>query len=77
MSMHPAPFPMELPYRLVQLYTVSNEIILDSFIGSGRTGPAALKAGRHFVGCQVNDEYVKLAGEWIQASWETTPKLIS
>ena len=71
---HPAPFPVELPYRLIQLYTFSNEIVLDPFMGSGQTALAALKAGRHFVGYEVNDEYVQLARDRIlQASQETTP----
>jgi len=58
---HPAPFPVELPYRLIQLYTFSGEVALDPFMGSGQTAIAALKAGRHFVGYEVNEEYLKLA----------------
>ena len=62
---HPAPFPVELPYRLIQLYTFSNEIVLDPFMGSGQTAAAALKSGRHFIGYEVNAEYVNLAHERI------------
>ena len=58
---HPAPFPIELPYRLIQLYTFSNEIVLDPFMGSGQTALAALKAGRHYVDYETNEEYLKLA----------------
>jgi site-specific DNA-methyltransferase (adenine-specific) len=58
---HPAPFPVDLPYRLIQLYTFSNEIVLDPFMGSGQTALAALKAGRHFVGYEINGEYLELA----------------
>lgn len=47
---HPAPFPVELPYRLIQLYTFSGEIVLDPFMGSGTTAIAALKTGRFYVG---------------------------
>jgi site-specific DNA-methyltransferase (adenine-specific) len=64
---HPAPFPVELPYRLMQLYTFSGEVILDPFMGSGQTAVAALKAGRHFVGYEVNEEYLKLAEKRIQS----------
>jgi DNA modification methylase len=60
---HPAPFPVELPYRLIQLYTFSNEVVLDPFMGSGQTGLAALKAARHFVGYEVNEKYCLLAKE--------------
>ena len=58
---HPAPYPVELPYRLIQLYTFSGEVVLDPFMGSGQSALAALKAGRHFVGYEVNEEYLKLA----------------
>lgn len=58
---HPAPYPAELPYRLIQLYTFSGEVVLDPFMGSGQTALAALKAGRHFVGYEANEEYLKLA----------------
>jgi site-specific DNA-methyltransferase (adenine-specific) len=58
---HPAPFPVELPYRLIQLYTYSDEIVLDPFMGSGQTALAALKAGRHFVGYEIDPAYVRLA----------------
>jgi site-specific DNA-methyltransferase (adenine-specific) len=58
---HPAPFPVQLPYRLIQLYTFSGEVVLDPFMGSGQTALAALKSGRHFVGYEVNEKYLKLA----------------
>lgn len=58
---HPAPFPVELPYRLIQLYTFNEEVVLDPFIGSGQTAIAAVKTKRHYVGYDINKEYVKLA----------------
>lgn len=58
---HPAPFPVELPYRLIQLYTFENEVVLDPFMGSGQTAIAALKTHRFYVGYETNSEYVKLA----------------
>jgi site-specific DNA-methyltransferase (adenine-specific) len=58
---HPAPFPLELPYRLIQLYTFEGEVVLDPFMGSGQTAVAALKAGRHYVGYETNADYVRLA----------------
>ncbi len=63
---HPAPFPVEMPYRLMQLYTFSNEIVLDPFMGSGQTAIAALKAGRHFIGYEISGEYLELANSRIQ-----------
>ena len=58
---HPAPFPLELPYRLAQLYTFAGEIVLDPFMGSGQTALAALKAGRHYVGYEIDPDYIQLA----------------
>lgn len=58
---HPAPFPVELPYRLIQLYSFKDEVILDPFMGSGQTALAALKYGRHYVGYEINGDYVALA----------------
>lgn len=60
---HPAPFPVELPYRLIQLYTFEGEVVLDPFIGSGTTAIAALKTGRVFVGYEINPDYVALANQ--------------
>ncbi len=58
---HPAPFPVELPYRLIQLYTFEGEVVLDPFMGSGQTAIAALRAGRHYIGYEISQEYVELA----------------
>lgn len=66
---HPAPFPIELPYRLIQLYSFNGDIILDPFMGSGSTAIAALKSGRRFIGYETNPEYVRLAQDRI-ASWQ-------
>ncbi|MFN8443856.1 MAG: site-specific DNA-methyltransferase [Caldilineaceae bacterium] len=58
---HPAPFPVELPYRLIQLYSFKNDVILDPFMGSGTTALAAYKSNRKYVGYDIDPEYVKLA----------------
>lgn len=58
---HPAPFPVELPRRLIELYTYANDIILDPFMGSGSTGIAALRTGRRYVGYEISEEYVALS----------------
>lgn len=62
---HPAPFPIELPYRLIQLYTYAGDIVLDPLMGSGSTAVAAIKSGRKYVGYDNNPEYVKLAEDRI------------
>jgi site-specific DNA-methyltransferase (adenine-specific) len=58
---HPAPFPIELPYRCIQLYTFGGEVVLDPFCGVGTTCVAAVRTNRHFVGFDINMEYVKKA----------------
>jgi site-specific DNA-methyltransferase (adenine-specific) len=63
---HPAPFPEELPYRLIQLYSFKDDIILDPFIGSGTTAISALKSERKFVGYDISEEYINLANNRIQ-----------
>ena len=63
---HPAPFPVELPYRLIQLYTFTGDVILDPFMGSGTTAIAALQSSRCYVGYEVDAKYVKLANERIE-----------
>ncbi|HEX9091880.1 MAG TPA: site-specific DNA-methyltransferase, partial [Anaerolineales bacterium] len=65
---HPAPFPVELPQRLVQLYTFKGDVVLDPFMGSGQTAIAALNTGRHYVGYEINPEYVQLAKTRIQTA---------
>lgn len=58
---HPAPFPEELPRRLIELFTFACDVVLDPFAGSGTTCVAALHLGRHFVGYDISGEYVELA----------------
>jgi DNA modification methylase len=58
---HPAPFPVELPRRLIELYTYRGDLILDPFMGSGSTAVAAVRTERHFVGFDTDPDYVALA----------------
>ncbi|MEE8330914.1 MAG: site-specific DNA-methyltransferase [Acidimicrobiia bacterium] len=62
---HPAPFPVELPRRLIELYTFTGDLVLDPFMGAGATALAALETGRHFVGYDTDAGYVELARERI------------
>lgn len=62
---HPAPFPEELPHRLINLYSFENDIVLDPFMGSGTTAVAALKNNRKYIGYDVSAEYIKIARERI------------
>ncbi|CAI8270579.1 MAG: Modification methylase RsrI [Methanobacteriota archaeon] len=58
---HPAPFPIELPRRLIELYSFKGDIIMDPFMGSGSTCIAALDTNRHYLGIDIDQEYCDLA----------------
>jgi DNA modification methylase len=68
---HPAPFPEELPRRLIELYTFTNDVVLDPFCGSGTTCLAAYKADRHYVGYEINQDYILLAENRLEAEKES------
>ena len=69
---HPAPFPEELPYRLIQLYSFKGDIVLDPFMGSGTTAVAAIKSERKFVGYDISQEYIDLAEKRLKPFLEQT-----
>ena len=60
---HPAPFPVELPQRLIELYTYRDDLILDPFMGSGTSAVAAIRTGRSYVGYDTDADYVRAANE--------------
>ena len=62
---HPAPFPIELPTRLIKLYTFESDVVLDPFIGSGTTAIACINTKRNFVGYDKEKEYVEIANKRI------------
>lgn len=67
---HPAPFPVELPQRLIDLYTYQDDLVLDPFMGSGTTAVAALRTQRHFAGFDTDPAYVAAARDRIAAERE-------
>ncbi|HRB03809.1 MAG TPA: site-specific DNA-methyltransferase [Ilumatobacteraceae bacterium] len=58
---HPAPFPIALPERLIHMNTYEGELVLDPFMGSGTTGVAAVRTGRHFIGFDTDAAYAAAA----------------
>jgi site-specific DNA-methyltransferase (adenine-specific) len=62
---HPAPFPVELPKRLIELYTYEGDVVLDPFMGSGSTAVAALGAERHYIGFDTDAGYLAIAEQRI------------
>ena len=67
---HPAPFPVALPGRLIELYTYYEDLVLDPYMGSGTTAVAALRTQRHFVGCESEPAYLEAARSRIDAERE-------
>jgi site-specific DNA-methyltransferase (adenine-specific) len=76
---HPAPFPVELPEQLIRLYTFSNDLVLDPFMGSGSALVAAARLGRRYVGYDLDPAYVAVARSRVEkalapAPVDTTPR---
>ena len=63
---HPAPFPVDLPKRLIDLYTYEGDVVLDPFMGSGTTAVAALRTDRHYIGFDTDPAYVDRANGRIE-----------
>ncbi len=63
---HPAPFPLELPTRLIELYTYRGDVVLDPFLGSGTTAVAALRTGRRYVGYEIDPAYLRMAARRLE-----------
>ncbi len=64
---HPAPFPLDLPLRLILLYTNIGDTVLDPFMGSGTTALAAKMTQRHYLGYEISEEYCAMAKERLEA----------
>lgn len=67
---HPAPFPKELPHRLIKLHSFYGDTVLDPFMGTGTTAEAALELGRNAIGYEINEEYKELIDTKIKRASE-------
>jgi site-specific DNA-methyltransferase (adenine-specific) len=63
---HPAPFPEELAYRLVRMFSFAGDTVLDPFMGTGTTLLASARCGRNGIGIEVEPAYVKMANKRIE-----------
>ena len=64
---HPAPYPEELAYRLVRMFSFANDTVLDPFMGTGTTLLAASRCGRNSIGVEIEPSYVKMAQRRLEA----------
>jgi modification methylase len=60
---HGAAFPRELPYRLIRMFTVNGDKVLDPFLGTGTTMQAALSCAREAIGYEINPDYISIIEE--------------
>ncbi len=72
---HPAPFPVELPKRCIEMYTFSGDVVLDPFLGSGTTAVAAKMTGRRYIGCDLSAEYCAIAEERLTLTEAYSPMI--
>ena len=73
---HPAPFPVELPKRCIEMFTFLGDVVFDPFLGSGTTAVAAKQAGRVYIGCDISEEYCDIAEQRLESTEEYVPELI-
>ena len=74
---HPAPFPVDLPYRIIQLYTFEGDVVLDPFVGAGTTCIAALKTDRNYIGYDTDRKYCDLSEQRIRYFLQEQKKLFN
>ena len=73
---HPAPFPVELPKRCIEMFTFVGDVVLDPFLGSGTTAVAAKMTGRKYVGCDLSAEYCAIAEDRLVQTENYEPPII-
>jgi site-specific DNA-methyltransferase (adenine-specific) len=71
---HPAPFPVELAARVIQLYSYVDDVVLDPFLGSGTTAVAAVQHGRRYVGFEIDAGYFELAQRRVAEAKDKSPR---
>ncbi len=74
---HPCPFPEEIPYRLIRMFSYPGDLVLDPFVGIGTTAKVARALGRHFIGYDIHTEYLKTARRRIQEPLHLRKQLVA
>jgi len=73
---HPAPFPEDIPFRLILLYSYPGDIVFDPFNGSGQTTKVACHLGRHYIGYDIQEAYTKYARRRLCESLQIRDKVL-
>lgn len=71
---HPAPYPVEIPKRFIEVMTVKDSIVLDPFSGSGTTAVACIELGRNYIGIEQNSSYCEIAEKRIEKAIKNLSK---
>lgn len=74
---HPAPFPVELPRRFIELYTYKGDLVLDPFLGSGTSAVAALRSDRDYIGYDIDPTYIEIAERRLADEAKKQAKLVT
>jgi site-specific DNA-methyltransferase (adenine-specific) len=70
---HPAPFPYELAYRLVKMFSFWGDTVLDPFCGTGTSMLASMKTGRNSIGIEIDKEYCRMTLDRLKAEAKGLP----
>ena len=73
---HPAPFPVELPKRCIEMFTFAGDVVLDPFLGSGTTAVAAKQSGRTYIGIDLSADYCEIAENRLAATDPVSQKIL-
>lgn len=65
---HPAPFPVDLPRKCIEMFTFEGDVVLDPFLGSGTTAVASKKTGRKYIGVDLSEKYCKIAEQRVEST---------
>jgi len=68
--LHPAPYPVELAYRLIRMFSFTGDVVLDPFTGTGTTTIAAIRANRHSIANEIDATYFEIASKRIRQEIE-------
>jgi len=67
---HPAPYPLEVAYRLIRMFSFTGDTVVDPFMGTGTSLVAAAQCGRNGIGVEVEESYYRKAKARLESEME-------